>query len=78
VLPFGVSSIDSYLPEGGVALGALHEVAGGGNGAIDGAAASLFAAELGGMVVAGERYRLSPRSETPRYFLQCRAWCASV
>ncbi|MER9052509.1 ImuA family protein [Mesorhizobium sp. M0910] len=46
VLPFGISSIDSHLPEGGVALGALHEVAGGGNGAIDGAAASLFAAGI--------------------------------
>ncbi|RUV14529.1 damage-inducible protein, partial [Mesorhizobium sp. M7A.T.Ca.TU.009.01.3.1] len=28
VLPFGISSIDSHLPGGGVALGALHEVAG--------------------------------------------------
>ncbi|TIN85171.1 MAG: damage-inducible protein, partial [Mesorhizobium sp.] len=46
VLPFGISSIDSHLPGGGVALGALHEVAGGGNGAIDGAAASLFAAGI--------------------------------
>jgi protein ImuA len=46
VLPFDISSIDSHLPGGGVALGALHEVAGGGNGAIDGAAASLFAAGI--------------------------------
>ncbi|MGY2991216.1 hypothetical protein ACVWWD_000023 [Mesorhizobium sp. URHB0026] len=30
----------------GSTLGALHEVAGGGNGAIDGAAASLFAAGI--------------------------------
>lgn len=44
VLPFGVTDIDSRLPGGGLALGALHEVAGGGNGAVDGAAASLFAA----------------------------------
>src|SRR5712672_2447653 len=44
VLPFGVNAIDERLPEGGLALGALHEVAGGGNGAIDGAAAALFAA----------------------------------
>jgi len=29
-----------------LALGALHEVAGGGNGAVDGAAAALFAAEI--------------------------------
>jgi protein ImuA len=43
-LPFGVPSIDDRLPGGGLALGALHEVAGGGNGAVDGAAAALFAA----------------------------------
>jgi protein ImuA len=43
VLPFGLEAIDSRLPGGGLALGALHEVAGGGNAAIDGAAAALFA-----------------------------------
>lgn len=43
VLPFGIRAVDSRLPGGGLALGALHEVAGGGNGAIDGAAAALFA-----------------------------------
>jgi protein ImuA len=42
VLPFGVDAIDAQLPGGGLAYGALHEVAGGGNGAIDGAAAALF------------------------------------
>jgi protein ImuA len=45
VLPFGVPAIDGRLPDGGLALGALHEVAGGGNGAVDGAAA-LFAAGI--------------------------------
>lgn len=45
-LPFGVTAIDAKLPNGGLALGALHEVAGGGNGAIDGAAAALFAAGI--------------------------------
>jgi protein ImuA len=44
VLPFGIKAIDRHLPGGGLALGALHEVAGGGNGAIDGAAAALFVA----------------------------------
>jgi len=44
VLSFGVKEIDRRLPEGGLALGALHEVAGGGNGVVDGAAAALFAA----------------------------------
>jgi protein ImuA len=42
VLPFGIKEFDRHLPGGGLALGALHEVAGGGNGAIDGAAAALF------------------------------------
>ena len=46
VLPFGVPAIDTRLPEGGLALGAVHEVIGGGNGAIDGAAAALFAAGI--------------------------------
>ncbi|HVL22411.1 MAG TPA: damage-inducible protein [Amaricoccus sp.] len=46
VLPFGITEVDTGLPGGGLALGALHEVAGGGNGAIDGAAAALFAAGI--------------------------------
>jgi protein ImuA len=46
VLPFGIKPIDQHLPEGGLAFGALHEVAGGGNGALDGAAAALFAAGI--------------------------------
>jgi protein ImuA len=44
VLPFGIEMIDRVLPGGGLPLRALHEVAGGGNGAIDGAAAALFTA----------------------------------
>jgi protein ImuA len=46
VLPFGIQAIDRHLPGGGLALGALHEVAGGGHGAIDGAASALFAAGI--------------------------------
>ena len=46
VLPFGVPEIDSRLPKGGLAIGALHEVAGGANGAVDGAAAASFAAGI--------------------------------
>lgn len=46
LLPFGISVIDGILPSGGLALAALHEVAGGGNGAIHGAAAALFAAGI--------------------------------
>ena len=46
VLPFGIDEVDARLPAGGLALGALHEVAGGGNGTIDGAAAALFAAGI--------------------------------
>jgi protein ImuA len=45
-LPFGVATMDRVLPGGGLALGSLHEVAGGGNGAIHGAAAALFAAGI--------------------------------
>lgn len=45
-LPFGEPELDGRLPGGGLALGALHEVAGGGNGALDGAAAALFAAGI--------------------------------
>lgn len=44
VLPFGVETVDRKLPGGGLVLGALHEVAGGGDGAVDGAASALFAA----------------------------------
>lgn len=46
VLPFGLAMVDSRLPGGGLAHGALHEVGGGGNGAIDGAAAALFVAGI--------------------------------
>lgn len=46
VLPFGLAALDERLPGGGLALGALHEVAGGGHGAVDGAAAALFAAGI--------------------------------
>lgn len=46
VLPFGIAEVDSRLPGGGLAAGALHEIAGGGNGAIDGAAAALFTAGI--------------------------------
>lgn len=45
-LPFGIAAIDSRLPSGGLALGCLHEVAGGGNGAVDGAAAAHFVAGI--------------------------------
>ena len=45
-LPFGLPEIDRRLPGGGLARGSLHEVAGGGNAAVDGAAAALFAAGI--------------------------------
>ncbi|AJC80183.1 inducible mutagenesis protein ImuA 2 [Rhizobium etli bv. phaseoli str. IE4803] len=44
VLPFGVAEIDEHLPGGGLIYGAVHEFAGGGAGAVDGAAAALFVA----------------------------------
>src|SRR5271166_2751516 len=46
-LPFGVGAIDSHLPGGGLALGALHEVAGGGPDVEHGAAAMLL---IGGVL----------------------------
>lgn len=46
VLPFGVAAVDARLPGGGLALGALHEIAGGGEGVIHCAAAALFAAGI--------------------------------
>ncbi|MGP9805910.1 ImuA family protein [Paracoccus sp. NSM] len=46
VLPFGLPALDRRLPQGGLARGALHEVAGGGHGAVDGAAAACFVAGI--------------------------------
>ncbi|QDC02798.1 damage-inducible protein [Mesorhizobium sp. 8] len=46
VLPFGLAEVDSRLPGQGLARGALHEIAGGGHGVVDGAAAALFAAGI--------------------------------
>jgi protein ImuA len=45
-LPFEVAAMDQHLPGGGLAYGSLHEVAGGGSGAVDGAAAALFCAGI--------------------------------
>lgn len=49
-LPFGVPSIDAALPGGGLALGTLHEIGGGGDGAVDGATAALFVAGIAARV----------------------------
>src|ERR1051325_3522352 len=46
VVPFGVAEIDAKLPQGGLILAALHEIAGGGLGALHGAAAALFVAGI--------------------------------
>src|SRR4051812_23375327 len=53
VLPFNVPSIDRALPEGGLALGAVHEILGADGDEEDGAAAAGF--------VAGILARLSPQ-----------------
>lgn len=46
VLPFEVPAIDDKLPGGGLAMAALHEVAGGAQDAVDGAASAAFAAGI--------------------------------
>ncbi len=46
VLPFGIPPLDHKLPGGGLALGCLHEVVDGGNGAMDGAATACFVAGI--------------------------------
>jgi protein ImuA len=46
VLAFGVPAIDACLSGGGLAVGALHEVAGGGDGTLHAAAAASFAAGI--------------------------------
>jgi protein ImuA len=53
VLPFGVEAIDRALPEGGLALGALHEILGAGPDEEDGAAAAGFAAGIAGRLDRG-------------------------
>ena len=46
VVPFGVAAIDAVLPEGGLAQGALHEIAGRGADVEYGAAAALLVAGI--------------------------------
>jgi protein ImuA len=46
VLPFGCAAIDRTVPQGGLALGALHEVAGTGSDEEDGAIAAAFLAGI--------------------------------
>jgi protein ImuA len=45
-LPFGLRDVDTRLPGGGLARGALHEIAGGGAAVVHGSAAALFAAGI--------------------------------
>ena len=44
--PFAIPALDAHLPEGGLAHGALHEIAGGGCDAIHAAAATFFTAGI--------------------------------
>ena len=54
VLPFRIASLDAALPGGGLALGALHEVAGVGPDEEDGAVAAAFAAGILARLAAGD------------------------
>src|SRR3954471_20824634 len=53
VLPFGFGEIDRALPEGGLALGAVHEILGAGGDEEDGAAAAGFIAGILARLSAG-------------------------
>jgi len=53
VLPFRIDAIDSALPGGGLALGAVHEFHGSGPDEEDGAAAAGFAAGIAGRLDQG-------------------------
>lgn len=46
LIPFGIAPIDTRLPGGGLAMGALHEVSGGGPDAEHGAAAAMLIAGI--------------------------------
>src|SRR4051812_42205222 len=63
VLPFGTAAIDRALPGGGLALGALHEIAGAGPDEEDGAAAAGFAAgilaRIGGPIPTSPSHRFA-------------------
>jgi protein ImuA len=67
VLPFGTAAIDRALPDGGLALGALHEIAGAGPDEEDGAVAAAFAAgilaRLGGVSPTSPRPSPPPGAE---------------
>jgi protein ImuA len=53
VLPFGIAAIDQILPDGGLALGAVHEILGAGADEEDGAAAAGFIAGIAGRLDEG-------------------------
>src|SRR5437763_5819947 len=62
VLPFEIPAIDRALPEGGLALGAVHEILGAGGDEEDGAAAAGF---IAGILARLSLPQLSPPSPRP-------------
>lgn len=46
VLPFGITEVDTWLPSGGLSLGAVHEISEGGVRGAEAAVAPLFAAGI--------------------------------
>jgi len=61
VLPFGMDEVDCALASGGLACGALHEVAGASAGLADDAAATLFAAGIAARLAGPVLWALSRR-----------------
>ena len=73
VLPFGIKAIDQHLPEGGLALGALHEVAGGVRGCTHLTELLAFLPTAAVQTFAGLRREVEPHDKKPFQLDRCHA-----